>query len=126
MILECCNAASFLLVEIKFKISLYKELLNAVLLPAALFYHSGHSKLDHLEARGNHLANISGRNAAFRRTMNCQPSVISKGYFPNDNLEKFTIEMQQLTSEKKKKKIGNSIIVVLIKKTNKQKKASPG
>ena len=30
-------------------------LLNAILLPAALFYHSGHSKLDHLEARGNHL-----------------------------------------------------------------------
>ena len=37
-------------------------------------------------------------------------------------IEKLTIEMQQLASEKKKNKIRNSIIVVSIKK----KKASPG
>ena len=49
--------------------------------------------------------------------MSRQPSVITKGYFPSDNLEKLAIERQPLTSEKKKKnKIGNSIIVVLIKK----------
>ena len=32
MILECCNAASFLPMEIKFKISLYILIINAILL----------------------------------------------------------------------------------------------
>lgn len=36
--------------------------------------------------------------------MSRQPSVITKGYFPSDNLEKLAIETQPLTSEKKKKK----------------------
>lgn len=79
------------------------QLLNAIFLPAALFYHSGHSKLDYLEARGNHLANISARNAAFKRTMSYQTSVIPKGYFPNDNRK--THYRNATVSLRKEKKI---------------------
>ena len=45
-----------------------QELFNVILLLASLatFKILGHSKLDSLEARGNHPANIAARNAALK------------------------------------------------------------
>lgn len=53
------------------------ELLDAILLPPALAINKirGHSKLDSLEAKGNHLADISTRNAVKEPTA-------AKGIFP--------------------------------------------
>ena len=45
----------------------------------------GYSKIDPLEAKGNHLAVNSSRNTALKVTNCCYGP---KGYFPNDNLEK--------------------------------------
>lgn len=73
-------------------------LLNAILLPAALFYHSGHSKLDHLEARGNHLQEMLPLKGPWA----VKPLSFQKVISPTI-IEKLTIEMQQLASEKKKK-----------------------
>ena len=79
--------------------------MNTVLLPAALAIIKvlGHSKLDSLEARVNHFADNSARNAAFKRTTSIQTSVmIQRDISPNDNLEKLAREAQKLASEKKK------------------------
>ena len=82
-----------------------QELLDAILLPAilAIIKIPGHSKLDSLEAKWNHLADISAKNAALKRTNNSQAFVmIKRDISQNDSLEKVTREAQQLTSEKKK------------------------
>ena len=108
MILECfgSNVASLHLVEIKFKNGIFvQELLNAILLQDALSIIKvlGHSKFDSPEARGNHLADISARNASLKEPNNSQTSVIvQRDTSPNDNLEKLAREAQQLVSEKEK------------------------
>lgn len=80
----------------------------------ALIKILGHSKLDSLEAKGNHLANSSTRNAAFKETI---PLAWSKEISPNDDLEKLAGETQQLASEKKNK-IGNPTIVLMKSKSS--------
>ena len=74
-----------------------QELLNAILLPAtlAIIKIPGHSKLDSLEAKGNHLAAISARNAALKGTNGSQTSVmVQRDISPNDNLEKLARKAQ--------------------------------
>ena len=55
-----------------------QELLDAILLPAVLVIIKilGHSKLDFLGAKGNHLADIFAKNAALEGTNNSQTSVM--------------------------------------------------
>ena len=64
--------------------SYVQELLDATLLPVALAVIKipGHSKLDSLGAKGNHLAHILARNAALKGTNNSPMSAWSKGIFP--------------------------------------------
>ena len=63
----------------------------------------GISKLDSLEASGNHLGNISAGNVSFKETSNSQTSVIvQKDISPNDNSETLAREAQQWASEKEK------------------------
>lgn len=62
----------------KIKNGLYvQELLDALILPAALVIIkvTRHSKLDFLEAKGNHLTDISTKNIALKGTNN-QTSVM--------------------------------------------------
>lgn len=63
--------------------SYVQHLLDATLLPAtlAVIKVPGHSKLDSLEAKGNHIADISAKNVALKGTKN-QTSVMSKGMLP--------------------------------------------
>ena len=82
-----------------------QELLHTILLPAALAIIKilGHSKLDFLDARVNHLADNKVRNAALKGTNSSQTSVmIQRDISTNDNLEKMAGEAQQLASEKGK------------------------
>ena len=82
-----------------------QELLNAIYLSATLAIINilVHSKLDSLEAKGNHLADISASNAALKATNSSQTSVmVQRDIFPNDNSEKLATEAQQLASEKEK------------------------
>lgn len=68
----------------KIKNGLYvQKLLDAIQLADALasIKVPAHSKLDSLEARGNHLVDISAKNAALEGT-NSQTSVMVKGMFP--------------------------------------------
>ena len=70
---------------------------DAVLLPAALAIGKilGYSELDPLEVKGNHLADISARNAALNVTNNSQISVmVQRDIFPNYNLEELATEAQ--------------------------------
>ena len=54
-----------------------------------------HSKLDSLETKGNHLADISARNAALNVANNSQISVmVQRDIFPNYNLEELATEAQ--------------------------------
>ena len=74
-------------------------------LPAALAVIKilGRSKLDSLEAKGNHLADISTRNAALKGNNSSQTSfLVQRDISPNDNLEKLAREAQQLALEKEK------------------------
>ena len=52
-----------------------QELRNAILLPAVLDIMKipGHSKLDSLDAKGKHLADISERNAALKEPTAAKP-----------------------------------------------------
>ena len=61
-----------------------QELLDAILLLASLaaFEILEHSKLDSLEAKGNHLADIYTRNAVHKETNSSQPLSWSKGIVP--------------------------------------------
>ena len=61
----------------------------------------GHSKLEFLEAKGNHLTDISARHAVLKGTNSSQTSVmIKRDISTNDNLEKLAREAQKLASEK--------------------------
>ena len=80
-------------------------LLDAILLPAgrAIIKILGHSQLDCLEAKGNHLADTSTRNAALNGTNSHQISVMAQRDISlNDHLEKLAREAQQLASEREK------------------------
>ena len=60
----------------------------------------GHSKFDSIRTRGNHLANISARNATFKGINNSQTSImIQRNIFAEDYLEKLDREAQELASE---------------------------
>lgn len=67
--------------------SYVQDVLEATFLSAtsAMIKVPGYSKLDSLEAKGNHIADISTKNAALKG-MKDQTSVMSK--LTNDNLEK--------------------------------------
>lgn len=59
-----------------------------------------HSNLDSLEAKRNHCADISTRNATFKGTNNSQTSVmIQRNTFAEDYLEKLDREAQELALE---------------------------
>ena len=81
-----------------------QDLLDAMLLTTALATINkiqGHSKLDSTRTRGNHLANISARNATFKGINSSQTSVmVQRAISPNNNLETLAKEAQRLASEK--------------------------
>ena len=84
--------------------------MDAILLPAplAIIKSPGHSKLDSLDAKGNHFAAISARNAVLKGINNSQASImVRRNIFLIGNLEKLTTEAQQLASEKEKIKTKN-------------------
>ena len=81
--------------------------MDAILLPASLpiIKIPRHSKLDSLEAKGNHLADISTRNVALKGTNSSQTSVmVQRDTSPNDNLEKLAREISQPQKKKKEKR----------------------
>lgn len=61
-----------------------------MLLPAAfaIIKAPGHSKHDSLEAKGNHLADISTKNATFKGTHNQTSVIIQRNVPSNYNLQK--------------------------------------
>lgn len=77
----------------------------AILLPAAVagVKVPGHSTLDSLEAKGNHLGDVSVKNAAFKGTNNQTPVMVQKDVPPKENLQKLTRDAQQLAPERKKR-----------------------
>lgn len=99
----------------KIKNSTYvQKLLNAVILPAilAIIKILGHVKLDFLEITGNHLADISARNAILKGTNNRQTSaIIHRDISSNDTLEKTGYRSLKIRFSKRKNKIGNLTIV---------------
>ena len=106
--------ASLLPEEINLKILnsfLYSEIIEC---NTHCFSYYWNSKLDSLEAKGNHLACIFARNVALKGTNSNQTSVmVQAGIFLNDKLEKLDREIWKLTSGKEKK-IGKSTILGLI------------
>ena len=63
----------------------------------------GHSRLDFLEVKGNHLADTLVRNAPLKGTNRSQTSVIvKKNISPTDSLEKLSRKAQQLALAKEK------------------------
>ena len=88
--------------------------MNAVILPAILATIKilGHVKLDFLENKGNHLADISARNAILKGTNNRQTSaIIHRDISSNDTLEKTGYRSLKIRFSKRKNKIGNLTIV---------------
>lgn len=89
----------------KIKNGLYvQQLLDAIILPAALIIIkvTGHSKLDPLVAKGNHLTDSSTKNTALKGTNNQTSVMVQRDVPPNDDLEKLTRDVQQLAPEKEK------------------------
>lgn len=85
--------------------SAIQNLFDATLLPATLAFVKipGHATLNSLEAKENHLADISAKNATYKGT-NGQTSVTVQRNAPqNGDLEKWTRNAQQLISEKEKR-----------------------
>ena len=77
----------------------------------------GNSKHDSLETKGNHLADISARNAILKGTNNSQTSVIiHRDISLNDTLEKTGYRSPKIEFSKRKNKIGNLTIVCLEKR----------
>ena len=74
MILKCSvsNMTSLLLMEIKLKQLLYSGITGYNTIPSALAIVKilGHYKLDSLEGKGTHIANISVRDSAFKEPNN--------------------------------------------------------
>ena len=66
------NVAFLLLMEIKLKQLLYSGITGYNTIPSALAIVKilGHYKLDSLEGKGTHIANISVRDSAFKETNN--------------------------------------------------------
>ena len=91
MNLQCSgsNVASFLTVEIKFKMALmfrnyWMQYFYIVILSAIKILE--HIMFDSLEAKENHLADISARNSAFKGTDSSQTSAMFwRGIYTNDN-----------------------------------------
>lgn len=79
--------------------SYVQDVLEAIFLSAtsAMIKVPGYSKPDSLEAKGNHIADISTKNAALKG-LKYQTSVTSK--VTNDNLKKLVWEAQELAPEK--------------------------
>ena len=78
--------------------------MDATLLPTtlAIFKILEHAKLDYLEAKGRHLADIFVRNAALKEAYSSQNFfMVQRNIGPNDNL-KLGRETQQLASQKEK------------------------
>lgn len=79
--------------------------MDGIFLSAALVIIKipGHSKLDFLEAKGNHLADTPAKNAALKGANSSQTSVVvQKDTSPNDSLEKLVRKGQQSAPEKEK------------------------
>lgn len=119
IILECCgnNVASLLPAETKFlNGSNIQELLDTILLPVglALFKIPGHSKIDYLKAKGNHLANTSTRNAVLKKDQ--QSLSWSKGLFFQMITLKNWLKKPNDWPQRRKNKTGNPTIVGLIKR----------
>lgn len=96
-----------------------QELLDIIILPAAsaIIKIPGHSKLDSLETKGNHLADTNARNDILQGSNSSHASfMVQNDISPNDNLEKQVKEAQQLASEKDKNKTDDPIIIGLIKR----------
>ena len=91
MNLQCSgsNVASFLTVEIKFKMALmfrnyWMQYFYIAILSAIKILE--HIMFDSLEAKENHLADISARNSAFKGTDSSQTSAMFwRGIYTNDN-----------------------------------------
>lgn len=66
--------------------------MDEIILPATLtiIKNPGHSELEFLEAQGNHFADTSARNAAFKGMDSSQTSV--KGIFPQMIIQKNWLE----------------------------------
>lgn len=82
--------------------------MDAIVLPDALtiIKISGLSKLDLMEAKGNHLADISARIAECKGITSSQTSVVvQRDISLGNNSKKLAREAQQLASGKKKKKL---------------------
>ena len=76
-----------------------QELLDEIFLPAALVIIKilGHSNFDSLEAKGNHLYDLSTRNAALKETNSSQTASMAwRDISPNDNLEKVARKAQTI------------------------------
>lgn len=83
-----------------------QELLDVILLPVALaiIKLSWHSKLDSLEAKENHPADISMRNAVLKGTRSSQTFFMTQRYISlGDNLEKTGSEAQYWLQKLKRK-----------------------
>ena len=94
--------------------------MNAIFLPAtlAIIKIPGHSKLDSLEAKGNHLAELSARITPLKeptaaKGMFCHGP---KGDFPQRITLKNWLEKHKNRPQKKKNKLGNPVLTGLIKR----------
>ena len=82
--------------------SYVQNLLDVTLLPTTLatIKVPGYYKLDSLEAKRNHTADISAKNVALKGTKKQTPAMVQREVFPNDNLEKLVTEVQELAPAK--------------------------
>lgn len=99
MILKCCGRSVAFLFPLEIKFKMGKFFRNyAMLLPAALatIKIPGHSKLNSLKAKGNHLTDIFSRNEALKGTniSGNQSVMVQRDISQNDNLEKLAREAQ--------------------------------
>lgn len=85
----------------KNKILDVQELLDGTLLPTTLAITRilGHSKFDSIEAKENHLVDISARHVALKRTNSSKISVMYRGISQNYNLENLATEPPKLASK---------------------------
>lgn len=92
------------------------ELLDEKLLPAALatFKILGDSKLDSLEAKGNHHADVSARNAALKESNSSQTSPMAQRCISTNANKNLGTEMSNWP-QKRKNRTRNSTISGLIK-----------
>lgn len=78
-----------------------QDLLDAILTTAlATIRFKGHSKFDSIRTKGNHLANISARNATFKGINSSKTCHSQRAISLNNNLKTLAKEAQRLASEK--------------------------